>query len=159
MVFEAESDEDDVMDRPPRDPTRPLLLPRRILWAVSQGLIVLAVLAGIFVTAAHRGMPTGGLRAMVFISLVLTNMGLILVNRSFKSSLAHALLHPNRSLWVLIGGVSILLAVVAFWHPAIALFQFDRLSGTSLGVCAVAGFCSFVALEALKWTWFRVAQP
>ncbi len=159
MVFEAESDEDDVMERPPRDPTRPLLLPRRILWAVSQGLIVLAVLAGIFVTAAHRGMPTGGLRAMVFISLVLTNMGLILVNRSFKSSLAHALLHPNRSLWVLIGGVSILLAVVAFWHPAIALFQFDRLSGTSLGVCAVAGFCSFVALEALKWTWFRVAQP
>ena len=158
MVFEAESEEDDVMARPPRDPKTPLLLPRRILWAITQGLIVLAILASILVTAAHLGMPAGALRAMVFISLVLTNMGLILINRTYDSSLVHALLHRNRSLWVLTGGVSAVLALAGFWHPATALFQFDRLPWTSLGICVAAGVLSLVMLEGIKAIWFR-ARP
>jgi len=37
MVFEAEGEEADVMRRLPRDPKGPLLLPRRIMWALLQG--------------------------------------------------------------------------------------------------------------------------
>jgi len=155
MVFEAEGEEADVMRRPPRDSRGPLLLPQRILWAVVQGLIVLAMLAGIFVAAARLGMAEGGLRALVFVSLVLTNMGLILINRSFKSSLLQALLRPNRSLWVLIGGVSAVLAAAVFWPPAVALFHFARLPWHDLGVAAAAGAASLVLLEGLKWLWFR----
>ncbi len=87
MVFEAEGEEANVMRRPPRDPKSPLLLPRRILWALLQGLIALAILAGVLISAARMGMPEPDLRALVFTSLVLINMGLILVNRSYESSL------------------------------------------------------------------------
>lgn len=155
VVFEAEEEEDDVMQRPPRDPESPLLLPKRILWAALQGLIALAILAGIFITAAHMGMPEPDLRALVFTSLVLINMGLILVNRSFKSSLVRAFLRPNRSLRILLGSVTAFLAIAVFWRPAQLLFHFGRLHWNDLAVCGIAGFFSLLLLESIKSLWFR----
>src|SRR6185312_12727734 len=114
MVFEAEGEERNIMRRPPRDPKSPLLLPHRIWWAVLQGAIALSILAGLLITAARLGMSEPDLRALVFTALVLINMGLILVNRSFDSSLLQAILRPNRALWMLLGGVSALLAIAVF---------------------------------------------
>ena len=158
MVFEAEGEEADVMRRPPRDPKSPLLLPRRILWALVQGLIAFAILAALFVTAARREMPEPDLRALVFTSLVLINMGLILVNRSFDASLLHALRRPNRSLWILLGGVTGLLGIALFLPSARSLFHFGRLHWDDLAICAVVGAGSLVGLEAFKSKWFHVAR-
>ena len=157
VVFEAEQEEDDVMQRSPRDPSSPLLLPRRILWAVLQGLLVFAVLLSVFVVAAHLGMPEPDLRALVFTSLVFTNMGLILVNRSFNASLIRAFLRPNRSLWILLGGVGVLLALAVFWRPAQSLFHFGQLHSSDLAICAGAGIFSLLILELLKSRWFGAA--
>lgn len=155
MVFEAEKAEEDVMRRPSRDPKSPLLLRRRIAWAVLQGTGVFAVLAVVLIMASRLGVPELRLRTLVFTSLVLANMGLILVNRSFKSSLASALLRPNRALWMLLGGVSLILAMAIFWPPAQLLFHFASLSGIDLSICAGAGLICFVGLEGVKWLWFR----
>ncbi len=155
IVFEAEQEEDDVMQRPPRDSTSPLLLPKRILWAVLQGLIVFAILAAILIGATRLAMPEPDLRALVFTSLILINIGLILVNRSFKSSLIRAFMRPNRSLWVLIGSIGALLATALFWSPAQSLFHFGTLHGNDLALCVGAGFLSLFVLEMIKSQWFR----
>ena len=133
MVFEAEGEEANVMRA--RRVTRkvPLLLRRRILWALLQGLIALAILAGVLISASRMGMAEADLRALVFTSLVLINMGLILVNRSFESSLARALLQPNRALWILLGGVLSLLGVAVYWQPAQSLFHFGKLHWNDSG--------------------------
>ena len=157
MVFEAEGEEANVMRRPPRDPQMPLLLRRRILWALLQGLIALAILAGVLISASRMGMAESDLRALVFTSLVLINMGLILVNRSFESSLARALLQPNRALWILLGGVLSLLGVAVYWQPAQSLFHFGKLHWNDLAVCMAVGAVSLVGLEALKSRLFRTA--
>ena len=157
VVFENEPAESDVMQRPPRDSLSPLLLPKRILWAALQGLIVLAILSGVFIVAARAGMLEPDLRALVFTSLVLVNMGLILVNRSFNSSLVRAFFRPNRSLWILLGGVSAVLATALLWGPAQSLFRFGRLGWNALAVGAVAGLFSLLILEVIKSRWFRVA--
>jgi len=157
MVFEAEGEEANVMRRPPRDPQIPLLLRRRILWALLQGLIALAILAGVLISASRMGMAESDLRALVFTSLVLINMGLILVNRSFESSLARALLQPNRALWILLGGVLSLLGVAVYWQPAQSLFHFGKLHWNDLAVCMAVGAVSLVGLEALKSRLFRTA--
>jgi P-type Ca2+ transporter type 2C len=157
MVFEAEGEEANVMRRPPRDPKSPLLLRRRILWALLQGLIALAILAGVLISASQMGMAEADLRALVFTSLVLINMGLILVNRSFESSLARALLQPNRALWILLGGVLSLLGVAVYWQPAQLLFHFGNLQWNDLAVCMAVGAVSLVGLEALKSRLFRAA--
>ncbi len=157
MVFEAEGEEANVMRRPPRDPKSPLLLRRRILWALLQGLIALAILAGVLISASRLGMPEADLRALVFTSLVLINMGLILVNRSFESSLARALLQPNRALWILLGGVLSLLGVAVYWLPAQSLFHFGKLHWNDLAVCLVVGAVSLFGLEILKSRLFKTA--
>ena len=157
MVFEAEGEEANVMRRPPRDPKGPLLLRRRILWALLQGLISLAILAGVLISASRMGMVEADLRALVFTSLVVINMGLILVNRSFESSLIRALLQPNRALWILLGGVVTLLGVAVYWQPAQSLFHFGKLHWSDLAVCLVVGAVSLVGLEVLKSRLFKSA--
>ena len=158
IVLEAEEEEDDVMRRPPRPPETPLLLPKRILWAALQGLIVFAILAAVFIGAEHAGMPEQDLRALVFTSLVLMNMGLILVNRSFSASFVQALRRPNRSLRLLLGGVTGLLATIVFWGPAQSLFHFGRLHWDDLGLCAIVGIFSLIILEAVKARWFPIGS-
>ena len=106
--------------------------------------------------ASVHGMPEAQLRALVFTSLVVANIGLILVNRSYSSSLASALLRPNRALWMLLTGVAATMALALFWAPARTLFHFGELGLAELALCIAAGASSMLLLEAIKWLWFRV---
>lgn len=155
VVLEAEEEEEDVMKRRPRDPESSILLPSRIAWAITQGMIVLALLSTVLISAAQMGMAEADLRALVFTSLVLMNMGLILVNRSFSASIVRAFLRPNRSLWILLGGVAAVLAATVFWPQARALFSFGQPHWDDFGVALGVGVLSLFALEALKARWFR----
>lgn len=158
VVLEAEKEEDDVMQRPPRKPGSPLLLPRRIWWAVFQGVIALIILGAIFIIGYIIDMAEADLRALVFTCLVLINMGLILVNRSFKSSLVRAFLQPNRPLAIMFVGVTAVLATVLFWPPARSLFRFGQLHWYDLVICLAAGLFSLLVLEFLKSCWFRNSE-
>jgi Ca2+-transporting ATPase len=155
VVLEAEQEEDDVMRRPPRRPNSPLLEPRRIQWALLQGLVSLALLAGILIGAEQLGSHDTELRALVFTALVLINIGLILVNRSFKSSLLQAFMRPNKSLWILLSAVLVLMLIAVNWPPAQTLFRFSPLSWAEAGICLAVAAFSLVFLEALKSRWFR----
>ena len=159
VVLEAEQEEDDVMLRPPRDAESRLLLPARFLWAVLQGGIALALVATVLAAAAWRGMPEADLRALVFTCLVLVNMGLILVNRSFTSSLVQAFRRPNRALWMLFSGVLAVLAIALWWPPAQALFRFGSIGWHDLTIGAAASVLSLPLLEAIKSRWFRTEAP
>ena len=48
LVFEAETEEDDVMRRPPRAPDEPLFSRALIGWSLLQGAIAFALVAAIF---------------------------------------------------------------------------------------------------------------
>ena len=158
MVFEAEPEEDDVMRRPPRDPRAPLLLRSRVLWAVAQGLIAFLILGTLLITTSRAGMPEGDIRVIVFTALVLINIGLILVNRSFRASLIRAFFNPNRSLWILVGIVVALMGTAVLWRPARDLFHFGRLHWNDLALCGVAGIAGLILLELLKLAWFQPAR-
>jgi P-type Ca2+ transporter type 2C len=155
VVFEAEQEEEDVMTRPPRDPLMPLLIGKRIGWAVAQGLVALLLLAGLLIAGSKMQMPENDLRALVFSALVLFNMGLILINRSFRASLVSALLRPNRSLWILLSAVSITLAIAVGWSPAQTLFSFGRFHLNEFFVCIALSILCLLFLEGIKMFWFR----
>lgn len=154
VVFEAEKEEENVMKRPPRKPKVPLLLRRRILWAVLQGLIVLSILSAILILGSAYKMPENDLRALVFSCLVVMNMGLILVNRSFNASLVTAFLRPNRSLWILLSSVSVILIIAIYWSPARRLFHFGQLHMMDFSICIIVGILGLLILEGLKSLWF-----
>ena len=159
LVFEAEPEEDNVMRRPPRDPREPLLRPRRLLWAVAQGTVSFLLLAALLVIGARAGVAAERLRAIVFVSLVVANLSLILVNRSFGATWSGAVGRPNRSLWILFGAVIAMLAVAVGWGPAAGLFHFATLGWRAAGIGVAVGVVAFALLEGLKGLWFRRAPP
>ncbi|MCA0303019.1 MAG: cation-translocating P-type ATPase, partial [Proteobacteria bacterium] len=153
IVFEAEVAERDLMKRPPRSATSRLLSPALGLWALLQGGLALGALVAVLLAGVARGMPDDELRALMFTSLVLINVGLILVNRSFSASPWQAIARPNPFLWGLLSLVAMVLAGALFWPPAMALFRFGPLHLDDLAVSLLAGLAVVALMEAIKPLW------
>ncbi len=150
LVFEAETEEDDIMGWPPRSPEEPLFSGRLTFWSVLQGLLAFALVAGIYVIAYRRGMPETEARALAFFSLVTAIVALIFVNRSFSASVLTALRRPNRALKYVLTGVVGILALTLAWPVAGDLFRFGPLHADDLALTLGAGLVVLVALEFLK---------
>lgn len=155
IAFEAETEEQDLMRRPPRAADSRLLSPAMMWFSLLQGGTAMAVLAIVLLEGIRRDMPPEELRAFMFTSLVLINVGLIVVNRSFSSSLAAGFRRPNIFLWSLLGLVAIVLTAALTWPPAMALFQFGSLHLDDLAVSFGATGALVLALEAVKPWWRR----
>jgi P-type Ca2+ transporter type 2C len=153
LVFEAETAEADVMRRPPRAPRAPLFSGALMSWSMLQGGLVLALVAAIFLFGLGRAMPEGEVRALTFFSLVLSILGLILVNRSFSTSLLTALRRPNSALVAVLAAVAVMLSLTLVWPWAQALFRFGPLHGDDLAVTVGAGAAVLIILELAKPLW------
>ena len=153
IVFEAEPDERDLMRRPPRPADARLVSAAMAGWSLLQGALALVALAAVLLACVARDMPEDELRALMFTSLVLINVSLILVNRSFSSSLLVALRRRNDFLWALLSVVAAVLALALTWPPAMALFRFGPLHLDDLAVSAGAGVALLILMELLKPLW------
>jgi Ca2+-transporting ATPase len=150
IVFEAEQEERDVMNRPPRRPDTPVLPRASAIWAGVQGLAAFLIVALGLILGSEIHMEEVELRAMVFSILVLMNLALILVNRSFQSSPREALLRPNRMLGFLSAFVVLALFCALYWPPAQALFDFGPLHWDTLALCLASGVVLVGILEIGK---------
>lgn len=153
LAFEAETEEDDLMRRPPRPPSEPLFSWPLIVWSVLQGALVLALTGAIFVVASRRGMPADDVRALTFVALVLCVASLILVNRSFSTSLLTALRKPNPTLAWILAAVAAILALSLLVPAVRSLFGFGPLHGDDLGLTLGAAATVLIALELAKTPW------
>jgi Ca2+-transporting ATPase len=150
IVFEAEGEEADTMRRRPRHPAAPLLSAGFAAWSLLQGALVLALVAGLFVIALRQGLPEPDARALAFATLVATNLGLVLVNRSLGTSVRAALLRPNTALWWVVAATGTILAGVLLSPPARELFHFGPLHGDDIGIALTSGLAALFLLELAK---------
>ena len=155
IVFESETDEDDIMRRPPRRPASSILPWSLAGWALVQGVAALLFVSSALIIGWRTGLPEADLRALTFTVLVASNLGLILVNRSFSSSLRTAFTRPNRALWSLVTLVLLLLSCALFLTPGRELFDFGRLTATDIVLAGSLGVLLFIGLEMGKRLWFR----
>ncbi len=153
LVFEAETEEDGVMDRPPRPVSEALFSTPTIIWSLLQGALVLGVVTSILFLAPGYGFDVDQVRALTFHALVLCVVALIFVDRSISSSIITAIMRPNRALAFVLPIVAVLLAVTVFWAPARQLFRFGALDAQWLAVPLGAGVTVLIILELLKPLW------
>ena len=155
IVFEAEPGERDLMRRPPRPAESRLLSTALVGWSLLQGGLALGAVAAVLLAGVARAMPEDELRALMFTTLVLINVSLILVNRSFSASLLAALRRRNAFLWLLLSVVAAVLTLALTWPPAMALFRFGPLHLDDLAVSACAGVAVLIVMELAKPLWRR----
>jgi Ca2+-transporting ATPase len=153
LAFEAETEEKNVMSRPPRPPDVPLFSWPLIAWSVLQGTLAFVLVAIIFVVALWRGMPPDEARALAFFSLVVSIVSLILINRSFSTSLLAAFRRPNPALASILVAVTAILGLALLWPAASDLFRFGPLHRDDLALALGAGLALLLILELLKPLW------
>ncbi|OYU46180.1 MAG: ATPase [Burkholderiales bacterium PBB4] len=158
IVFEAEPEEDDVMQRPPRNPQVALFSHRLMAWSAAQGVLVWASVAGLYAVLQARGIAADQVRALTFTALISGNLALIMVNRALHGGAPWASwARPNAWLWRTLGATVLLLAC-ALWIPALReVFRFGQAPWPLLAVAACLGLPVWLALEGLKRLW--QAQP
>ena len=150
VVFEAEPEEKDVMQRPPRSPKEPLFDRRTVGLSLMQGLGVLFIASFVFVVALYRGQGELDARALTFGTLIIANLGLILTNRSWSRTIVATLDSPNRALWWVVGGALLFLGLVLYLPVLQDMFRFSRLHAVDLVICVAAGVLSILWFEAFK---------
>jgi len=155
IVFEAEPEEADVMNRPPRNPREPLFGSRTIALSLAQGIMVLAIVLGVFSNAMYRGQGEIEARALTFTTLIVANVGLILTNRSWSRTILATLRSPNGALRWVLGGALVLLGLVLYIPFLRQVFHFALLHPNDLLICLFAGVFSILWFEGLKILWHR----
>jgi Ca2+-transporting ATPase len=150
VVFEGEREEADVMTRPPRSLTEPLFNKRTVFLSLVQGLFVLLIVGVVFRVALYRGVDPAEARALTFTTLVIANLGLILINRSWTRTILDTLRSPNKALWLVFGGTLVFLGLVLYVPALQKVFHFKPLSATEIAVGFAAAVLSIAWFEVLK---------
>ncbi len=150
VVFEAEADEADIMQRPPRKLSAPLFGREVILSGLIQGLGILAVIAIVYSYLLSNGFGEGVARMVGFASLVIGNLGLIFANRYTSRSILATLKIPNKALWWVTGGAIAFLILVLEVPFLRELFKFSDLKSWEIVLIAVTGLISVLLAESTK---------
>jgi Ca2+-transporting ATPase len=151
LVFEAEEDERGVMDRPPKALEEPLFGTRSLVVGLVQGGVVLAAQLILFALALPA-IGEAGARAAVFTTMVVSNLGLILLSRAGTRSLLATLRSPNRPQAWVSGGALAFLALGLSVPELRSLFSFASLAPQTLALAVGAALASLaVAAVARRW--------
>ena len=150
VVFEAESEEANVMKRPPRNPKEPLFSRNTLAVSMLQGVSVLLIVLAVYAIALYRGQGESDARALTFTTLIIANLGLILTNRSWSRTILSTLCSPNTALWWVLGGAAIFLGLVLYVPFLRSLFRFSALHPFDVAICLVSGIVSILWFEGLK---------
>ncbi len=146
LAFEAEAEEPGLMERPPRDPRSPLFGGRVLALSLVQGTMAFAIAAAVYGWALWLGLAAEEGRSLVFLTMVVGNLALLLVNRTRAGFVAGG----N---WVVAGVLMLTscgLLLVFGWQGLRGLFHFAPPDGNMLLVGLVVAIASLACFEILK---------
>ncbi|MCR4399912.1 MAG: cation-translocating P-type ATPase, partial [Syntrophomonadaceae bacterium] len=150
VVFEAEGEEADVMERPPRDSAESLFDRRTVVLSLLQGASVLLIVLAVFAWFWMQGQGEGEARVLTFTTLVVANLALIVANRSWRQPMLATLGIPNRAMWWVLGGAVLFLGLVLGMPALRELFAFAPVHRADVALALAAGTVSIVWFDVLK---------
>lgn len=150
VVFEAEPAEDNIMKRSPRDPKESLFKKKVMVLTLLQGLSALLVVIAVFTLAMRMGLAEESARALAFVTLIISNLCLILTNRSWTRSILSLFSVPNKALVTVVSGAVIFMLFVLYVPFFRDVFHFGFVHPEDLILCLGAGIWSILWFELLK---------
>lgn len=150
IIFEAEKEEVNVMSRPPKKIDEPFFGAGKILFSCLQGVGILVVTVAVYFISIYLAFDIKEVRAMAFTTLIISNIAVILTNRSWTDNIFKIIATPNKAVLWVVGGAVFFLALILNIPFFLDLFQFDKLSLINIVICIVAGLTTIIWFEIYK---------
>lgn len=150
IVYENEPIEKNAMNQKPRKMTETFLNWNELGISIVQGLVITMGVLFSYQWMVRNGGTEEETRGMVFTTLVLANIFLSLVNRSFYYSIFESFRNKNRLLPAIIVFTLLCLAAILFIAPVSNFFKVGRLNVNEIGVAAMVAAVSVLWLEVYK---------
>lgn len=150
IIFEAEKEEANVMSRPPAKFDEPFFGGRKILFSCLQGVGVLIIVMAIYGLGLYQGYSEKEVRTFCFITLISSNIAVILSNRSWTRNIFQILITPNPTVKWVVGGAILFLALVLNIPFLTEIFLFQKVDLLEICICAAAGLLSITGFEIFK---------
>ena len=151
IIYENEPIEANLMQEKPRPFTNTFLSWKELRLSILQGILITAGTLGIYQYSVSNGFDENLTRTMVFTTLVVANVFLSLVNRSFYFSIFTTFRFKNNLMPVIILLTLIMLGLMLTIPSVISFFKFERLGLDQVAVCAAVGFLSVIWIEGYKF--------
>jgi Ca2+-transporting ATPase len=151
IAFEAEHEEPDIMTRPPRAPDARLFSATLLVSSLVQGAAALLATSAVYLFAVQRGLPEEDVRVLSFFTLVLSNLGLVVANRSYRGHPFDFLVGRNPVLLGIHLLTAGLLVLVVLLPQARTLFGFGVLHADDVLTVALAVVALGLALALMRF--------
>ena len=159
IIFENEPIEAGSMNRNPRKMSSTFFSFRELSVSMIQGLAITAACLGPGYYLMQHGYSEGKTRTIIYTTLILSNIFLTLVNRSFRYPVWITLRYKN-NLIPLILSVSLTVLVLSLYiQPVMNLFQFEALTFYDLFLCLISSFAGVSWMEIIKWVKAKDKSP
>lgn len=151
IVYENEPLEKDAMRRPPRPFSHTFLSGDEMMASILQGSVITFGVLFIYHLSIWQGGSEEITRTMVFTTLILANIFLSLVNRSFYYPVTQSFQNGNYLMTAVVGATIVMVAIILY-VPSVALFfKVEALSFHQFLKCLAASFLSVMWIEGWKW--------
>jgi Ca2+-transporting ATPase len=150
IVYENEPMEKNTMQQPPRAMSNTFLNWKEMSTSIVQGVMITAGVLGIYVFTVRQGGSEELTRTMVFTTLILANIFLTLVNRSFYYSFISSLRTKNS---LLLGILLLTFAMLGIMLLIPSIASFFHLSPLSM-----SGFMYCLGAAAISVFWFEIVK-
>jgi Ca2+-transporting ATPase len=155
MIFEAEKEEKNVMNRPPSDINEKFFGFKKIFISCMQGVGILAFVMGIYLFSYFTGHTEGQIRAMSFITLIVANIAVIMSNRSWTRSIFELITIRNKAAGWVIGGAILFMILIMNIPFFLQLFLFEKPGIADSMISIAAGLMTIAWFEVYKAIRFR----
>ena len=156
IVYENEPLEKDSMKRKPRPMTETFLNWKELSTSIIQGIIITLGLLFVYQYTYQLGGNEEKTRAMVFTTLIFSNVWLSLTNRSFYYSLLSSFRNKNNLMVYVTVLTLVILFAILYIQPISLFFKVTSLNLNELGITMLVAMLSVLWFEVYKWIKRRI---
>jgi Ca2+-transporting ATPase len=143
IIFEGEEAEPYIMEQPPRSPKEPLLTKNLTYKVILQGAVMFLGAFAPFHYLVDAGVHVDTARSFSLVTLIVSNVVLVLVNRSNTQYLYKIFNESKNTARLLINSLALAMVVAIVYIPQLhSIFKTTELS---LGMFAAASFLGIIA--------------
>jgi len=150
IIYENEPMELNTMAQKPKPLSTTFFNLKELSISIIQGLFITVGTLTVYQYAVASDYNEAITRTMVFTVLIIANIFLTLINRSFYYSILTTLKYKNNMVLFIVFITIVLVGLIIYIKPLSAFFEFETLNSTQLLISISIGFISVFWYEIVK---------